>query len=405
MKIICFILLILNLSATDLYRQEKDGLYGYVDANRDWKIKAQFDKALAFKGKHALVQVNKKWGMIDTEGYYDLEPLYDSLTYPIHGLVLAKKADLYGYLDPSGSIQIDFKFKQAYAFEGPLARIREGKKWNLINREGQKIWPKAVDSIKRLKLGLYLVKRGKSSGLTSLKGKELLAINYQNIQFLSSHTALLKNKEDRYELYALKEAKKEDYQEIKILKKEGLILAKKDNKWAILDRYARELIRPSLDEILDFKEGYAVFRVDETYGFLNKKGAIQIPPNYEQAQSFRSGKALVQENGKWIFINSSGEDLAVLKEKQEKLLAQKEALAARERLLKAKKKASLAKAKALRAQKQANDYARYEKPYNPSISYYSYGTRYYTYPRRSLYRKIYYNKYRYYRKAPIKIKF
>ena len=98
--------------------QDENGLYGFIDQNGNYVIEPQFynigDKYDLFSFGVAFVQDNenmpKLWGLIDTSGNYILEPTFsdvgkftsDELAY-----VQDKESGLYGYIDPTGTYQIE----------------------------------------------------------------------------------------------------------------------------------------------------------------------------------------------------------------------------------------------------------------------------------------------------------
>ena len=80
-----------------LYPAKGDhGLYGYINAEAEWVIAPQFDGASDFRGHYASVSMylegyvpdpdnyaenweNTRYGIIDRQGRYGLEPVYDMI--------------------------------------------------------------------------------------------------------------------------------------------------------------------------------------------------------------------------------------------------------------------------------------------------------------------------------------
>jgi hypothetical protein len=96
----------------------QDGKWGYIDKSGDVAIDFLYDEALPFVKGSAIVQLNSKFGMIDKNGSFIAEPVYDDVTLSARrsryeGLTGFVKGGKIGFLNNSGDVVIDFKFKPA----------------------------------------------------------------------------------------------------------------------------------------------------------------------------------------------------------------------------------------------------------------------------------------------------
>jgi len=55
------------------------GQFGFLDENKNWIIKPQFEAARRFKNGYAAVRKNGKWGIIDKSGEWVIEPNYSGI--------------------------------------------------------------------------------------------------------------------------------------------------------------------------------------------------------------------------------------------------------------------------------------------------------------------------------------
>ena len=92
----------------------------------------------AIRNDEPLALVNKRgmWGFIDRTGRVAIEFLYnDALPYS-DGLALVKKGFKFGFIDKNGVMVIPAKYYDARSFHDGMARVQHIKKWGFIDRSG-----------------------------------------------------------------------------------------------------------------------------------------------------------------------------------------------------------------------------------------------------------------------------
>lgn len=160
-----------------LARVRDDNTYkeGFINQKGELVISCQFDEVTAFhRGETTVKAENGRWGTIDKEGNYIINPQFDWIgpmdgnLYPIRvgeqfgwcdrtgkivinpqfegfslfmgsGLAPVSIGDKVGYVDKEGKIQINPQFENAspFSINGKLAWVLSGKKWGLIDKEGK----------------------------------------------------------------------------------------------------------------------------------------------------------------------------------------------------------------------------------------------------------------------------
>ena len=86
-----------------------------------------------------------------------------------------------------------------------------------------------------------------------------------------------------------------DYNDNSEVKKIGLITGK-----------CEVIIKPTFDNIDNFKEGLAKIGLNGKSGFIDKKGNIVVKPIFNSIGSFFEGLINVNINGKWGFLDKKG---------------------------------------------------------------------------------------------------
>jgi hypothetical protein len=104
-----------------------------------------------FWGGDAVVCIGQKWGMIDTNGEWSIDPEYDELeSFGEGNLARARKGEQYGYIDRTGGYAIKPQFPAAWGFVDGLAWVNVGGsieyddvvrhvvggKWGMIDQSG-----------------------------------------------------------------------------------------------------------------------------------------------------------------------------------------------------------------------------------------------------------------------------
>ena len=94
-------------------------------------------------------RVDKKWGLASSSGDVILEPSYDGLGDFVHGIAVAEKGDLYGFLDSAGKEIGDFSYEKVdprpsvYVDESEhlpgLWWVSKGEGWGLLDIRSGKI--------------------------------------------------------------------------------------------------------------------------------------------------------------------------------------------------------------------------------------------------------------------------
>lgn len=86
-----------------------------------------------------------------------------------------------------------------------------------------------------------------------------------------------------------------------------------NNKFGIIDKQEKYVLKPSFNYIDRMSEGYARVLKDNKWGFINTKLKLEIPLKYDYAFNFSDGYAAVEKNKKWGFIDSKCNDVIALK--------------------------------------------------------------------------------------------
>ena len=275
-----------------------------------------------------------KWGLINTEGEYVIQPQYDGFnwlpTYWIarkknsmgktvrgfinwngkvialpqfddlhvfsEGMAAVKRNGKWGYIDENGNLAIDFKFDYASEFSEGLASVKNGGKIGCIDKTGKYVIEPVLNGCSKFVNGLAPAKSGEKWGLIDKTGKFVVSPQYDATQDIS----------------------------------EGLVGVKLNGKWGFIDTTGKMVIQPEFEWAKKFVLGNALVMsvINPTnnfkaYGLINKSGLYSIMPEYEIIGDFYDGIArarmMVISNGKRMsgkegYIDLSGNFYSNLRE-------------------------------------------------------------------------------------------
>lgn len=158
------------------FQVEKNGKTGFRDLDGKIVIEPIYDMAEMFSEGFSAVQVGDKWGLIEESGKYVVEPKFEYLGSVHNGLASYRANDKYGfvdiqgqekikpqfdwvdefseelcvvrndnekpgsgkngYIDTTGKLVIEFKFKYAGKFENGKAKVQIDKDFVFIDKAG-----------------------------------------------------------------------------------------------------------------------------------------------------------------------------------------------------------------------------------------------------------------------------
>lgn len=185
----------------------------------------------------------------------------------------------------------------------------EDCEWGYIDTLGQvKIKP-AYSYVEKMLNGAGLVNCEGKWGMVNTEGQELIACQYDKIEFLKSTGNTMVRVYLEQPKYGLIDTLGQltvsaIYEEIGSFS-DGRLAVKKDNRWGFVDRNGREVIPCRFQEVQDFSEGKAAVRIGNTWGFIDIDGDTVIPFQYNEAGNFRTGLAWVKKDKQVGFIDET----------------------------------------------------------------------------------------------------
>jgi hypothetical protein len=306
--------------------------WGFYDKNGQAVVEAKYLRVGDFSEGKAWVQLPKgRRGYIDKQGQLLFQGRYSQLKDFHQGMAVMRISRKgWGIIDSTGTIVLKPKkrFKKITPFnEYGLAKVRVGKRYRLVNREGKWVGKRSFGAINEFSEGLASV-RMQGTGQKSIfrpnlnwklidtTGNFVGKDEFRRIEPFSEGLARFKNNRGRYGylnqqgevVIPATYVKASDFQEGKV------VVWKAYNKTGVLDSKGGVVMPVIHDKILGYEQGLALLKKRNSgYAFIHENAQPQTPLLYRGAKPFHNQVAIVKPKDKWGMINAQG--LTILSDK------------------------------------------------------------------------------------------
>ncbi len=240
----------------------------------------------------AMVMKDGKYGYINTQGDYIIEPKYPLARSFSNGVACVNFNGVrnevlkgavggsYAFIDTKGQIMFDGKtFSKPLSFYNNYATIElPNRKMGFIDKDLNLV-ADGFDILMPFREGLAtaMSKSENVVGFIDTSGEWKIKLDIMSYTIGDFH--------------------------------EGMAMFMKDNKFGYLDKQGEIAIQPIYEGTYDFHEGLGAFLLNGTYGFLDKEGKVVINNVYQNVADFSDGLCAVQKNGKWGYIDTQGKEV------------------------------------------------------------------------------------------------
>lgn len=266
-----------------------------------------------------------KWGYINEKGTYVLPLKYEmARDFQENGLAIVQLNNLTGIINSDGYFIVNPKYDTISPFSEGRATVIDSEGFKIIDESGKVITPKAYSIISDYQEGRAVAANTNEQGeylygYLNRRGNEVIALSYESANNFINGKALVKMKAGSFALIDLtgKVLKSYPYEMVDDYG-EGMLAFRKSNegKWGYMDESGKVMIEPKFTGTQSFIEGKAIVNVDNNYGLIDTQGNYIIKPNYNSLlylgeNRFALGKSPDPENPylfpKYAIADSSGQ--------------------------------------------------------------------------------------------------
>lgn len=288
------------------------------------------------------IKVNKKWGLINTNGQVILEPVYDAIGEFKHfGYAVMQKEGSVGLLGPRGReivppLYDDIKvldstliavmesgqwmvvnlhgktvlekgYQQVQVWNGYYLAYRQGGKWGLVNKFGHKLAEPAYDDIQFENGGFFITTRNNQLGLLSGTGRQILPNKAGEIRFFSDSLFFFKLGNQwgavNFDGVEVIEAK---YRSFSRISDNFIKLLANDGRYVYSIPCSRILSDGQFDDFYAFSRRYVIVKKQRQLGLMDWCGNLVLPAAYNEIQPYEGKMFRVNYQGKWGVVQPGG---------------------------------------------------------------------------------------------------
>lgn len=338
----------------DAYLVCDECTFGYIDTAAQVVVEPQYTFARNFVNNVGIVELDKKWGMvnrenqvlipcdydaidflentdnkilrvytnrlkyglIDTLGQVAVNLIYDEIGAFREGRLAVKRNGLWGFVDKNGRQVIPCRFRKVNHFSEGLAAVKLRRKWGFINKQGEIVIDYKYLRLGNFNDGLAWARTRKGIGYLDELGEMVIEPKFDKAFDFEQNVARvaiegkwgLINKVGNFFL-------RPKYSNIDPFNEYGLAVARYGNKnirYGLIQRTGDLITIQNFKKIAPFSEGLAAVKFKNGYGFVNHKGHMVISNKYSKVSKFSNGRAVVQLDGVCGYIDRKGNEVVNL---------------------------------------------------------------------------------------------
>jgi len=298
---------IIHYKRRDAYLVKNNSKFGFLNLNRVDKVVYKYDKHILLSGRGAYkVRDGYKWGLVDSTGVEFLPCNFDWIDGYDGDFALVEQERKYGIINHLGKIIVPVNYKRVDIdsdpfrfFDSEIKALKIDGKYGFVDNTGREIIPFILDEIGSFGANFADVKQNNKYALIDRSGNLITSFEYDRLIVCSERGGAIGIRSGEY-LYL------DDRGEIKIRQADNikedtsneLLIVSSDSAVHLYD-YSGTPITDSLYIAGFIKEN---FKSDynfenKCWGFKDISGKAVIPYEYDWCSSFRSGYAAVAKKG------------------------------------------------------------------------------------------------------------
>lgn len=294
--------------------------------------KAQ-DKSNTTAVDYYAVYSENKWGVINSLGETVIEPMYEEMivvlnnsedvflcTYDVDEeteeyktkVINKKNEEIYTEYDTVEVIDNYDESGNAW-YEEDVFKVSKDGKYGLIDIDGKEILSLQYDNIESLKgveNSLLITLDGKV-GLVNTSGVTIVSPEYQSIEKFADDAEygyITIDDDGNYGLisYTGSQILENKYEKIDQIAGTNYFVIEEDGEQILINSSGEEILTEGYDKITQINSEGVVFVKDKKYGFMGYDGEIKIKATYQNLEQINSGILKAEEDDKYGVIDISG---------------------------------------------------------------------------------------------------
>lgn len=301
-----------NMSEEDIYfadYEPSEYKWGYINENGQLAIESKYDNTRDFSEGLAGVNYKGKWGFISTDGKQKIDFKYRSVFPFKEGIARVQDFDkLYGFINKSGEEVIAPKFVEAYDLGDGLIKIKTNTGFNFISIKGDTLLDQDITRVNNFKDGYAVVKDFGKETLLDVNGKLLFDYKYDKVY--TPHNERIKvRSEKKYGYVSLKGDNliPIEYEKLSSFQN-GLAAGKKDNKWMLIDigNQVKHNLDTDIDNVIAMNDNRWMVIKGGKFAIMNNEAKYLTDFEYDALNKFHESVAVYEFDGAYGYLGVDG---------------------------------------------------------------------------------------------------
>jgi hypothetical protein len=329
MKKLIVILSFATLLATNAFSQKyliqakstQNDKWGYIDIEGNFVIQPQYDKCYEFSDGLAAVYSSKdkefffiaaNGGKVvtDIKGFKLIDRMGFSLENFSDGLIPVRYNDKWGYLNTDGKLAIPAKYDEVQGFGSGHAGVKLGKRALIVNKAGEETAVEGnITLIRKFSEDLAPFESDDKFGFLDTNGKVVIKAQYESVGYFKNGIAWAKTTDGKVGYMDKTGAWVIEPQFTvggNFDSESGMARIKTGSEWGYVNKEGNVLRVKESTVWEDFADGLAMGKKDGLFGYFNNKGEWIIKPQFDGGRDFKNGYAAAKKGKLWGMIDKSG---------------------------------------------------------------------------------------------------
>ncbi len=185
---------------------QKEFKYGFINKNGKFVVEPKYDEVRLFSNGLAGVKLNDKWGFIDTNGAMKIQPKYENEPWPFNSnrTFIEATNNKWGIIDTAGKLLVEPIYSEVYGFNNGFAVVsimdeKFNSTYSIIDVDGKTIksFPKSSNSAQNVTFisgfegegALAIAMKGGKYGMIDTKGNTAVNFLFRILQPINNGRA------------------------------------------------------------------------------------------------------------------------------------------------------------------------------------------------------------------------
>lgn len=297
---------------------------------------------------HFPVKINKKWGLIDSNGNMVLDANYDAIgEFKKYGYAVMQRAGRVGLLNEQGREIVSPRYDDLKVLDSTMVAVMDQGEWLVVDLKGKVLLPKGYDRVEVWSEEFLAYTKRDKWGIVNRTGKEILSAEFDEISIEDKHFVTRKSNDLGVSDQRGRQILPNLATEIRFFS-DSLIFYRKGSQWGAVNGDGAEQIAARFDSferlsprfiklIADSKsfvyslacrriitKGYfddfypltrqlLIVKRKRQLGLIDQCGSPVLPIQYDEIQTYGADYFRVNQNGQWGVVAKSGTPVIDLK--------------------------------------------------------------------------------------------